>query len=218
MAPALVSFWLCLETLQGKYGRIGKMFSVLMGALGWWSLTYSFELASLNEEGMRFWLKLEYPGVILIAPMTYLIVRSFLGMRRMSWNMKVGIWIVPAVTLVLQVTNGHHGLFYDSIKVTTDGSRSWLELHAGPWYIVDSVYVLLLGLLGLIHLIVRLPPRQEPVARRQADVVIAAVIFPYVGFLLYLSDWPLAPGVDLTTFFSLISGLPQYHQPQILKH
>jgi len=206
IAPAIIAFALALETFKRKYGQLGRKFAILMAALGWWSLTYSFELASTEESAMRFWMKLEYLGIIFCAPMTYLVVRSFLGMPKLHPYMKLGLWIVPVLTLILQPTNDYHYLFYDAVVLTGNETRSWLTVHAGPWYTVDSVYVCLLGLLGLTHLVTRMPSRREPVLRRQTAFLIVALILPYAGFILYLLDVPWAPGIDLTTFFFLFSG------------
>ncbi|MBC2601574.1 sensor histidine kinase [Puniceicoccus vermicola] len=207
IAPAAVSFWLAIETSRPKFGHLGKMFSVLTLSLGWWSLTYALELGSIHEEGMRFWLKAEYFAIPLVAPMMYLILREFLGMPKLRPSLRVGLWFVPATTFLLQTTNEFHHLFYESIEVFGNGSRSWLSLTAGPWYIIDAIYVCGMGAIGVLHLLRRFPPRSEPTMRKQFGFVLIAVILPYVGFILFLGDWFWAPDIDLTTYFFLASGI-----------
>lgn len=207
VAPAVLSLWLAAETSHRKYGRLGREFSLLMAAIGWWSATYALELAAVGENGMRFWLKAEYAAIPFVPVLMYRVVRGYLDLPPLEGFLRIGIWLVPVATLVLQVTNESHFLFYSAVEVLEDEHGSRLSLEPGPWYWVDAAYAYLLGAAAVFHLVRRFPGRGAPVLRRQSFLLVLAVIGPFVGFTLYAFHWFPVRDLDLTPYFFFVSGV-----------
>lgn len=207
IAPAIVSFWLSIETARSPYGRLGNSLSALMLAIGWWSLTYALELASTTEEGMRFWLRVEYLGIPYVPLLMYRVIRRFLGMRSLPVAVWIAIGSVPVITMVLQMTNESHGFFYSSIAFVEDDHGRRLSLAPGFWYRVNSGYAYFLAVLAVVHLVQRFPSKDYRTLRTQFSFLIIAVAGPYLGFTLYAFNIFPVQDLDLTPYFFFLSGL-----------
>ena len=203
-ASTALSIWAAVvaRTRRGVPGSAA--FSWLMMAVALWSLASAMH-AVVDERDARIVIaKFQYLGVAPIGVLWLLFAGNY---SRMSWPLssdrllRVAVWIVPAITFLLVVTNEQHQLHWAQIETVTTTAGARLVYRAGPWYWVHVTYSYLLILIGTLML-VRGLRRFPPPYRRQTAMIIAGAVVPLIGNLLYLTSG----GVDLTPIAFTVSG------------
>jgi len=205
--PALISLLLAAETRRDRYAPRGKVFCFLMLAAAWWSITYAVELASTEKEVMLFWQRLQYLAVPAIPVLMLLVIRSGTGYGPLSTRTLSGLWVIPALTVLLQVTNPSHYLFYSETTLYLEAGRPRLHLELGPWYLVHALYAYALGVIAVAHLFNRLFTRDAKYPRGQLLLLLFAILIPYTAFTLYFAGWLPIPALDPTPFAIGFSGI-----------
>lgn len=93
----------------------------------------ALELASGSLEEIKFWIKFEYLGMPFLPPLNLLIIMSYLGMERyLGRRLKITMFIIPAVTLLLVMTNDWHHLYYRDIVLRAGGSSLKADVVGVP--------------------------------------------------------------------------------------
>jgi diguanylate cyclase (GGDEF)-like protein/PAS domain S-box-containing protein len=178
-----------------------------MAAVAEWSLGSAFEYGAVGIPAKVFWSKIEYLGTvsspvfILLFALEYNRLEQWLTPRRVAL-----LFVVPLVTLALAATNGRHGLIWSGFAPSPVGDNLLVYRH-GPAYWVGLfgyTYLLLLLTTGLL---VRATLRFPLPYRRQSQVILAGGLVPWVGNLVYNLGLSPVPGLDLTPFLLLASGL-----------
>ena len=88
---------------------------VLMLAAAVWSTMYAFELAGADLPTKLFWVKLEYLGIVSIAPAWFVFAIQYTERPRwLTQNPRglVALALVPLITLALAWSNEAHGLIW----------------------------------------------------------------------------------------------------------
>ena len=178
-----------------------------MMAVALWSLTSALHTLAADT-GTRIAIsKVQYLGVAPIGVLWLLFTSHY---SRAEWPthrwLRVAIWIVPAITFALAVTNDQHYLYWPAITEvgTPAGTRlvytrgTWYWLHAGYSYVVMAI-----GTLILVRGLRRFPPPY----RRQTVLMIVGAIVPWLSNVLYLSRALPATGLDLTPIGFTVSGV-----------
>lgn len=181
--------------------------ALLMLAAAEWSLGYAFELASPGLAGKLLWAKIEYLGIAAI-PLTW-IAFALQYSGREHWltpRTLVALAIVPLATVTLAWTNEAHGLIWRVTRLSTEPGVPVLALEYGSWFGVHVAYSYLLLLLGTI-LLLRALLRSPQLYRGQAGALLSAALLPWVVNVIYLAGLNPFPGLDLTPFAFVGSGL-----------
>jgi PAS domain S-box-containing protein len=184
-----------------------RSLTLLMVAVAVWSLTYMMELGSTEFAAKVFWLRVEYLGIVTFPTAWLCFAVQFTG--RDTWLRPRNLMLLalePLIMLALVWSNSVHHLFWDSL--TLNGGRSFsavvLDRGVGAWFHVAYSYLLLLvGSLLIVETLVR----SSYLYRRQASVMILALLAPWVGNVMYITGWNPFPDLDLTPFgFTITCG------------
>ena len=129
-------------------------FAFLMAGVAVWSLAYGLELASTSFATMRWWLWVGYLGIATAPVSWFLFALQYAGYRtRLTRPRVAALFLIPGVTILLNATNGLHGLYYRRMAVDRSGPFPLLDLAPGPWYWVHLSTSLLLLVAGSVVLL-----------------------------------------------------------------
>ncbi|MDD5017996.1 MAG: diguanylate cyclase [Eubacteriales bacterium] len=114
-------------------------------------LGYALELVSAAEQGKMLFNHLQYFGLPLILPFWFLLSIQFMN-RNIKWTVKkiLPVFIIPAVTVILNLTHELNGLFYTSHEFTNWQGIDVLVFQKGIWYHIETVYNMLLSVATII--------------------------------------------------------------------
>lgn len=205
--PATVSFLLALEAWRPRYAPRGRVFTLLMLAVGIWSAAYGLELASITKQAMLFWLKVEYIAIPFISVLMLLVVMQFAGLNSSLRSKQISfLLIIPVITMFLSITHEYHGLYYKGVELNTSGKIPLLELSIGPWYYVHVIYSYLIIFYSVVLLSQKLY-YQRSLFRNQLLFMLLAVLIPLITFTIYFAGLMPVKNIDPTPFAFAVSGL-----------
>jgi len=160
----------------------------LMACATLYAFGYALELSSASLGHMLLWNKLQYVGIAFIPFFWMLLCARFSG--RDTWMRRpflAFLFAMSATTLVLDVTNGAHHLFYKAVDISTAGPFPIIVLDKGPWYWVHIVYTNL-ALFGGTILLLGMWRRSASPYRRQSATFLIGAGLPWLGFLIYILE------------------------------
>lgn len=210
--PLLLSFPLAIylasyigrrRTVPGAWPLV-----VLVLTAAIWTTAYAMELVSEDLATKLFWAKVQYIGIVTVAPAWFLFVIQYTA--RQSWltrspRNRILLAIIPIITLVLVWTNQAHGLIWSRISLEPTAVFTMLELDHGAWFWVFWVYAYSLLLIGSIWF-ASLLLQSSHLFRWQVSVALLGMLVPWIANLLYVTN--LTPAnLDLTPFAFIIAGL-----------
>lgn len=207
LVPAVISAALALFALKKQNATHGRIFSLTMFAVSFWSLAYAMELASTTQATAQFWLKIEYLAIPFVSLLMMLTVLNHSGMGQFfSKGQLLLLTIIPATTSLLAITHEYHTFYYKKVEMTFEGPIPLLRLDVGFWYYINVVYVYLLNLF-VLGLLVRKLIQQKSIFRQQAFYMFMVVLIPMVFFTLYIARLLPIRNVDPTPFAFTLSGI-----------
>jgi PAS domain S-box-containing protein len=181
---------------------------VLLLAAAVWSAAYALELASEDLTAKLLWAKVEYIGIVAIAPAWFLFSMQYTSRRnwftRSPRNLAL-LAIIPIITLILVWTNEAHGLIWSRTGLEPSTALPMLKLEYGPGFWVYWIYAYLLLMLGSIWFASMLL-QSARLYRWQVGVALLGMLVPWIGNLLYVLG--LTPAnLDLTPFAFIVAGM-----------
>jgi len=182
---------------------------VLVLAAAEWSAAYALELAATDLETKLFWVKVEYLGIVSVAPAWFLFAIQYSD--RMRWlahsrRNQALLAIMPVLTLIFVWSNDAHGLIWSRTGLDASGPLLLLDVDYGLWSRLHSTYSYVLMLLGSIWFAVMLR-RSAHLYRWQAGMALLGMLAPWVANALFLSRLGPVPGLDLTPIGFGLAGL-----------
>src|SRR5688500_7140191 len=180
----------------------------MMMAVALWSLASAMHTVVSDREARIVIAKFQYLGVAPIGVLWLLFASDY---ARVAWPLsadrllRLVVWIVPALTFLLVLTNEQHYLHWAAIEEVPTPAGTRLVYMAGPWYWVHVVYSYSLVLIGTMML-ARGLRRFPPPYRRQTALIIAGAVVPWAGNLLYVARLLPVTGLDLTPIAFTVSG------------
>ena len=168
----------------------------MMIAIGWWSFTYAFELASSQPSWELLWSKMEYIGIINVPVFFLLFAFEYSGYRQKIQRWVPLFWIIPLVTLILVWTNDFHGLIWSHIVQRLINGYYVLAVDHGTAFWIWAAYSYLCLLAGLMILIIKAISSPSEF-KLQAGIIAFGALVSMTGNILYLSK--LIPVSDLDT-------------------
>ncbi len=208
VVTATLLITLALFTWQRRWVRGARPAMKFLLAVSIWILGYAVELALPSMGAKLLAAKLEYIGIVA-TPVTFL---SFaLDYTGHSWQLNrrrsLLLSVIPAITLLLVWTNELHGLVWRSMRLVELTSFTALDVSYGPWFWIHTLYSYALLLAGLI-LILLLFLRSPRFYRRQALVLLVALIVPWTANILYTtSSLGASLHLDLTPYAMAVAGI-----------
>ena len=202
-AAAAVSAVVIAQLWPRRHVAGARSVMLFMGALTWWSATYALFWLGAPGPTPTFWLDVTYVGVVIVPAALLTFSLEFTG--RDDWisrRLVLLLSIEPALTLILLWTDPRHGLFFGAQRSATSGAI----LTGGPafWFnIVYSYTLILVACILLIASLFRLPA----LYRRQAALIITAIIIPWASNIVSLAGFSPFPGLDLTPLAFTLTGM-----------
>ncbi|HEX2728212.1 MAG TPA: histidine kinase N-terminal 7TM domain-containing protein, partial [Rubrobacteraceae bacterium] len=179
--------------------------ALMMVAVLAWSLGYAFELGQSGLGTKLFWAKVQYLGICTVPAAWLSFALRYTGRERWLTRRNLAlIAALPLVTLALVWTNELHGLIWS--RTTIDPSRTFLRLEHGTVFWVYWIYAYVLLILGTLVLFSKLL-RTPGLYREQTWALLIGASAPWVGNGAYVVGLNPFPGLDLTPFAFLFSGV-----------
>jgi PAS domain-containing protein len=207
LATAMVSFFVAFLSWQQRLVKGAGELSWLMIAAGLGAFCVIFETASLTPSDKIFWSKLEYIGGIA-TPVLYLIfVLRFTGKDKYITKKNIiRLFIIPAITLVLVLTNERHNLIWSGFSAISQ-KTNLMEYYHGPgfWigYLAYNYSLLLIATIFLFHFIFL----QTRIFRFHGWIVLTGGVLPWTSSVIYLTGVNPVPGLDLVPVTIVLSGV-----------
>ncbi len=185
----------------------GGYFSLLMLAVGVWSICYAAELSSNELQYMVFWASCAYFGILLV-PLAWLAFTLAYTGRAYLLTHRFFLLLAfpPVIVLVLVFTNPVHKLFYSRVDLVSSALGTAAVYTHGPVFWVNAVYTYVLLLAGSIILIRSLLATRNPI-RGQVIALMVAILAPWIGNGLYLTGYNPYPQFDLSPLAFVFTGL-----------
>lgn len=204
---ALVSGTIAVFAWRRRPATGATLLTLFMLAAAEWSLAYALELGSTSLAAKVFWAKVQYFGIVTVAPALLVLVVQYLGQDRWLTRRNIALLsIVPLLSLLLVWTNNIHGLIWSGIQLDPNASFPMLELEHGPafWVVIAYSYACLLAGTLLLFRAFRRAPR---LYRGQTGIILVGALAPWVANALYIFDLSPFPHLDLTPYAFVVSGL-----------
>jgi len=185
----------------------GRPLVGLMIAIAFWSAGAAFEYAAIGIPNKVFWAKVQYLGVVTV-PVLYLLLAIEYGHHEhwLTHRRIALLFVVPFITLLLAVTNDWHGLVWPAIVPTTEPADNLAVYSHGLGFWIGSVgygYLLMAIATGIFILAAL---RFPPIYRRQAALLIAAALAPWLVNIIYILGLSPVPGLEPTPLVLVFTG------------
>lgn len=178
--------------------------SLLMVASAFYSFGYAFELQSRTLASVRFWLSVEYLGIAFVPALWILVAIQYSrDDNRVHPVLRGLLFALSGLTLVSNLTNGSHHLFYRNLSLLERDGHFFLSIEQGPLYWVHMAYtngVIVVATLLFIFQFRRSVRRQ----RQQVLYVLVGSLVPWAAILLYL--FRVVRPYDPIPFSILVTG------------
>lgn len=183
----------------------GLALAVLLAAVAWWGLAYSWELAAESLTTKTRWGDLKYIGITLVAPSWLVYVLHYTNRGHLvGRRMLTFLAVEPAVVLVALLVPTTH----DLVRYYPPGMRaeSVPVVSAGPIFWVHLVYSNVLVLVAVV-VFVQTMVRLSGTYRSMALALVAAALLPWVANFLYNFGVGWFTTMDLTPFAFVATGV-----------
>ncbi|MEW5828849.1 MAG: histidine kinase N-terminal 7TM domain-containing protein [Chloroflexota bacterium] len=212
LTSATISFIAAYIAWQQRRKPSAIPMTALGLCVGLWAVFYFLELISVDLQAKLFWAGLKYPLITTAPVVLSAFVLRFAGWQ--DWPSKrllPFLLVVPALTVLVVLTNSHHHLFWQDFELVAYSGYMSLRAGRGPWFWVHAGYsygLILSTSAAALSTLVQLGQAY----RRQILSLVVGLSIPLAGNLLTLSNPRLWPGIDLGpvafslgAFFLLIS-------------
>jgi signal transduction histidine kinase len=178
-------------------------FMWLMVAVGGWCLTSAFHTIATTLASKLLLAKVQYLFVASVPVFWLLFTAEYAGVAwGSSTRLRRGLWVVPAVTVVMAATNEWHRALWPAISIEPNGGTIYTH---GWWFWVAASFNYAVMGTGTV-LLARALRRSPPAFQSQLLMFIVAALIPWAGNLVYLLGLA-TPGFDVTPPAFAVSGL-----------
>jgi len=185
---------------------IAPYFTLLMTAATLWTLGSIGEIMSTGLAAKYFFVCIEYPGIVTVPVAWFFIVLHYTGGSRYLTRKTIPLFfIVPALSVILVLTNPLHHLYYSGFVLALEnGLVIGIFLH-GPLFWIHVGYSYGLSMLGLALVLIRLFTVYG-LYRRQMLMLLLACAIPVMANITYVFSLG-SFGQDFTPLMFTLSGL-----------
>ena len=207
LATASVSFSVAFLAWRRRLIKSAVELAYLMIAAGIGAFWLIFETAAPTVTEKIFLSKLEFIGGIA-TPVLYLIfVLRFTGKDKfLSAKHILVLFIVPAITLMLTITNESHSLIWSGFSAISEKTNLMEYYHGiGFWigYIAYTYLMLAIAIILLINFIIH----QNNPFRSQGIILFIGGFCPWIVSFIYLTGNNPVTGLDITPVSIILSGI-----------
>ena len=164
-----------------------RLFAVVMLAVVLWLTGYAAELALSPLTAKLYAARVQYIGIALLPPFWMLFTLSLTSKR--GWVERRTIAaaaVIPLSTIALAWTSSVNDLLWTSVELDDDASASGLIVEHGVWFWVHTAYSYA-ALVGSNIALVVMFARALRLYRRQASLMLAGLLIPWLANIAYLS-------------------------------
>lgn len=203
---AAVALAVALASLRRTSARGGMTLTLMMLAVAVWALGSGFESAAVGAANKLIFAAVAYAGTVNVAPLFLVFaLRYRRGHRRLvPWKTAL-LWLIPAATFVVALTNGSHGLLWPRVYADPDRVNTLVYTH-GPWFWVAVSYFAVLGLASAV-LIARAVPHAPREFAGQTAILLAGLAIPWLATALGFMPFNPLPDVDLPPAAFALTGV-----------
>lgn len=200
----IVLFFACITWKRRKIPIAFKL-SMLMLATSFYIFGYAYEVTLTDLEGIKFCLLVEYLGIPFIPVLLLVLIFDYAGLIFIKKSAYWVLFIIPAVTLILQYTNDWHHLFYKSLGFVNGNEQTLVYIEKGPWYWIHLVYSYLSVGACVIILVIKYV-KESGLHRIQILVLGTGICIPWIFNLAFLVNVKKTLP-DLTPFGLVFSAI-----------
>lgn len=191
---------------QRRSTRGSTEFIGMAGCIAIYALAYAFEISSVQLRGVRFWLKIEYIGIVFAPVMMMAVVLHHVNAQRLLTPVfYVALSVIPMMTLTFAWTNERDHLIWRNMQIDRSGAFTRTLFERGDWYMVQIGYLYVLSIIGL-YLLYKGLLNSHGVYRRQISILLAALILPTIVHISYIFRIP-PEGLDVNPYSLMVSAL-----------
>ena len=204
---ALLSLFLGLIVIWRRTSPESLPFAFAMFSLSIWSFASILEAGALTIEGKIVSSIWEYVGITTISTFWLIFCAELTGKHKVlsrPWNLL--IWVVPAITLVLVITNNLHGLIWKRVYFPENAIDNIAVYEHGAFFYFFVIYnysLLFIGTLWLIRKFLTFPAKR----RVQVVIILACLAIGWIANILYLLDITPIQGLDITPISFVFIGI-----------
>ncbi|RIH63086.1 PAS domain S-box protein [Mariniphaga sediminis] len=195
----IVILWRYRKSPEVKYMLFIEFFAAI------WAFTYGMEFSSPDLETKKHWSQLSYLGISFLPVCYFLFTTAFSQKYHVITPLNIGLLsIIPFFTLLLIFTNDYHLLVWSKVWLA-NGANMLLYKH-GIWFWVFwgySITLIFAGLYNLLHAMHEFTAYYKS----QANTLLVATLFPFLGNVMYVTGINPIPGLDWTPLFFVFPGL-----------
>jgi PAS domain S-box-containing protein len=168
----------------------------VLSALVIWAFFQGLELLPFNLPTKIILTQLSYLGISLIAPLFFLFIYHYT--QQVDW--KTNPWgkyllVLPVLMLIAVFTNSYHHLFWTDFSSISGTSWALIKYHQGPLFWINAIYAYACMLLG-VFLLIRQYAFHGPLHKKRIFWLLIAMIFPWIGNILYIFRLTAIEGID----------------------
>jgi len=174
-----------------------RSFTALMLCISCYTIGYGFELSSTTLEEALFWNNFQYIGTSLIPALYIIFALRYVGKNSiLTPEFYTAVYVIPVITFLLQLTSSSHNFYYIDPYIIVSNHASFLRYSKGPWHYVHMGYINFTLAIGSM-LFFNFMRRSAPLFRKQAAIMLAGSLVPWIALLANLSGATFK-GVDFT--------------------
>ncbi len=176
----------------------------LMLAVAWWLLMGTLEIIAGDLRAKVLCSQLKYLGIATVPVWWFLFALDYSDMRRrLAPRMLRLLWLIPALTIVVALTQGWHTWLWTQVTLQANGAARY---EYGWWFLVHAVYSYTLIVAGMF-LLIRAARQLSRSRRRQMLLLIVASLCPLTMNVIYVAGLGPVPDLDLTAVGFAVAGL-----------
>ncbi|MEX1307914.1 MAG: diguanylate cyclase [Eubacteriales bacterium] len=149
---------------------------------------YMIEIHSISLESALFWNQFQYISLPFISSFwLFVSLKHVRRLQRISFKLRVALFLLPSITFLFRLTNPLHHLFYTGYTFEIVNGMGILHLFKGPWYYVHYGYsILQLVAVSIVFWKVFLSNRG--ILRGQAIKLAMITLFGFIGIIITSLD------------------------------
>ncbi|NCN10968.1 MAG: PAS domain-containing protein [Leptospira sp.] len=161
-----------------------RYFFIALIITSWYSFFYAMEISTTELSQAMLFYKIEFLGSPFLSLFFFLFTLSYTG-----WINKVRPFLflllasIPSVSLVLNLTNEWHGIYYLNPKIDYTGIYPFFSIQPNQWYFVQQAYEVILMILSFI-LLFRMWMNTKGTFRIQLSVLLLGLLFAFSSFMI----------------------------------
>jgi PAS domain S-box-containing protein len=204
----IVSIVLALLFWYRRNAPGARRMVLIMLFAAFWCFFDSLSDLSNSIPAKEFWGNLSYLWIALI-PVAWLIFtlqftksEKYLRYRNLGFL----LYIIPAITFLLVLTNDSHHLMISESRFIKTGQFLIWDQTFGWWGWIHATYSYLLLFSGIIHLVKKLTTLPR-ILRSQVVIILAAILVPVIINILYTFKISPSYPIDPTKFSFTFTGI-----------